>query len=188
MNQTNWYVITGGPGTGKTRLITMLADLGYGTVPEAARTIIDEGLARGETLEQIRGDETAWQHKILRRILDTETALDPKALLFFDRGAHDGLAFLKLKGIMPDSYWQELIDHPRKPYYKMVFLLEPLPAFEHDYARTENAEITRQLTELTAEVYAEFGMEPIRIPYLPPEERLKLILSHVSPKQALASV
>lgn len=188
MSHTNWYVITGGPGTGKTRLIAMLADLGYATVPEAARAIIDEGLARGETLEQIRGDENAWQQKILRRILDTEAALDPKSLMFFDRGAHDGLAFLKSKEVTPGSYWQELTNHPRKPYYQAVFLLEPLPTFEHDYARTENADITKLLTELTAEVYAQFGMEPIRIPFMPPEKRLELILSHAGLKGALTSV
>lgn len=179
LEQTNWHVITGGPGTGKTLLINMLAERGFHTVPEAARAIIDEGLAKGLTLEQIRGNENAWQAKILRRILDTEAAINPSALTFFDRGAHDGLAFLDVKEVEPGDYWRELTDNERNPYYRTVFLLEPLPEFEHDYARTENAEITNRLTEITNNVYSKFGMEPIRIPFMSPEERLDRIFSHL---------
>ena len=78
MTQTNWHVITGGPGTGKTLLINMLAKLGYATVSEAAREIIDHGLAKGQTLQQIRGNEQEWQSKILAHILKTESNLDIK--------------------------------------------------------------------------------------------------------------
>lgn len=177
--RTNWHVIAGGVSNGKTTLINLLAERGYATVPEAARAIIDEGLARGETLEQIRGEENAWQQKILRHILDTEATLNPNSLIFFDRGAHDGLAHLKSKGVTPGDYWEELTAHPRKPYYKTVFLLDPLPEFEHDYGRTEDAETAKRLNDLTAKVYIRFGMEPIRIPYAPPEQRLELILSHL---------
>lgn len=177
--QNNWYVITGGPGTGKTVLINMLAERGYRTVPEAAREIFDEGLAKNQTLQQIRGDEQPWQHKILTRILKTESSIDPKALTFFDRGAHDGLAFLKLKGITPGAYWQPLLNSKQKPYYKTVFLTEPLGQFEDDYMRTENAEINKRLTELTEQVYIEAGMRPIRVPAMPPEDRLAFILKHL---------
>lgn len=179
MQKNNWHVITGGPGTGKTVLINLLARQGYATIPEAARDIFDEGLAKGQTLQQIRGEEQAWQQKILTRILKNESTVDPKALTFFDRGAHDGLAFLKMKDLTPGNYWQPVLESKRKPYYKTVFLLEPLNNFERDYMRTEDAEITKRLNELTEEVYTEAGMRPIRIPFLPPKERLALILSHL---------
>lgn len=177
--ENNWHVITGGPGTGKTVLINLLREQGYHTVPEAAREIFDEGLAKNQTLQQIRGEEQGWQRKILTRILKTESALDPKKLTFFDRGAHDGLAFLKLKNLDPGAYWRPVTDSPRKPYYKTVFLLEPLEKFEHDYMRTEDGEITRRLTALTEEVYAGAGMRPIRVPALPPAQRLALILNYI---------
>lgn len=176
MRSSNWYVITGGPGSGKTSLISMLADMGYVTVPEAARTIINEGLARSETLEQIRGDEQAWQSKILRRILDNEARTNPYILTFFDRGAHDGLAHLRYYGHEPPHEWQTLAG--AKPYHT-VFLLEPLPDFENDYARTENADFTDKITGMMADAYAEHEMEPVRIPYGTPEERLKQILLHL---------
>jgi predicted ATPase len=173
---TNWHVITGGPGTGKTVLINMLANMGYATVPEVARAIIDEGLAKGLSLQEIRGDQHAWQATILQRILDTEAAIDPAALTFFDRGAHDGLAFLRLYGLIPRDHWQPIMQNG--PYHT-VFLLEPLSDVEQDYARIEDINMTKKLTDLTAGAYIEAGMEPIHIPFLPTEERLALILSHL---------
>lgn len=172
----NWYVITGAPSSGKTILINMLARRGYNTVPEAARLIIDEGLAQGLTLDEIRGDEHAWQEKILRRILEHEAATDQAALTFFDRGAHDGLAHLHHYGLTPKDHWRPVIGNAP---YRTVFLLDPLPSFDHDYARTENAEFSNKITDMMRDAYREAGVEPVRIPYTSPEERLKLILSHL---------
>ncbi len=45
------------------------------------------GLAKGQTLQQIRGEEQAWQQKILTHILKTESGLNPKKVTFLDRGA-----------------------------------------------------------------------------------------------------
>lgn len=177
-----WYVITGAPGSGKTLLIDMLAALGYATVPEAARNIIDEGLARGLTLQDIRGDEHAWQEAILKRVLEYEAAAKQDTITFLDRGAHDGLAHLRYYGLTPKDHWQPMTSH--KPY-RTVFLLEPLPDVERDYARIEDANFAKKITAITDDVYSELGMEPIRIPFLPPEERLKIILSHLDTPKAL---
>src|SRR5688572_32690503 len=104
--KSNWHVITGAPASGKTLLISMLNRRGYNTMPEAARLIIDEGLERGLSLDDIRGDEHAWQEKILRRILAAEAKTDKNTLTFFDRGAHDGLAHLQYYGLTPKDHWQ----------------------------------------------------------------------------------
>lgn len=154
----------------------MLAQRGHNTVPEAARLIIDEGLERGLTLDEIRGDEHAWQEKILRRILAAEAATDTNRLTFFDRGAHDGLAHLEYYGLKPRDHWKPVI---KNAPYRKVFLLDPLPEFDHDYARTENAEFSRKITGMMAGAYRNAGTEPIRVPYVSPEERLKIILSHL---------
>ena len=60
-----------------------------------------------------------------------------------------------------------------------MFLLDPLPSFEHDYARTENAIFSQKITDMMADAYQRAGIEPIRVPHTKPEERLALILSHI---------
>lgn len=176
---SHWYVITGVPGSGKTLLIDRLAQMGYATVPEAARAIFDEETAQGRSLDEIRGEEHAWQEKILNRILDTETKLDPQALTFFDRGAHDGLAHLRYYGLEPQKYWQPLLEQEQP--YRTVFMLAPNPEFEQDNMRTENNDFISKVPGMMTDVYTEAGMTPIHIPFLPPDERLALILSYLEP-------
>jgi len=56
MNETpNWYVMAGGPSSGKTTLVGEMAKLGYATYPEAVRIIIDREMARGRKLEELQG-------------------------------------------------------------------------------------------------------------------------------------
>ncbi|MGH7157628.1 MAG: AAA family ATPase [Candidatus Saccharimonadales bacterium] len=175
--QTDWHVITGGPGTGKTVLVDLLARRGFNTVPEAAKKIIDEGLAQGKTIQDIRGDEHAWQSTILRRILANEAATPPSQLTFFDRGAHDGLAHLQYYKLTPRNEWNDIKSgHP----YKTVFLLEPLEDVAKDYHRLEDIEFTHKITDMMRDAYRQAGAEPIMIPALPPADRLALILRHLA--------
>lgn len=174
--QTNWHVITGGPGTGKTVLIDLLTRRGYNTVPEAAKEIIDEGLAQGQTIPEIRGDEHAWQAKILERILANEAAIAPEQLTFFDRGAQDGLAHLRYYKLTPRDEWNDIkYNNP----YKVVFLLEPLRDVAKDYHRLEDIEFTKKITGMMRDAYQKAGAEPIMIPALSPEDRLALIFKHL---------
>jgi predicted ATPase len=40
--KSNFFILTGGPGSGKTSVLTALAQKGFLTVPEVARKIIKE--------------------------------------------------------------------------------------------------------------------------------------------------
>lgn len=176
----NWYVITGGPSTGKTTLLAELDKLGHRVVPEAARLVIDEGMAKGLTIEKIRADEGAFQHDVLKLKEKIEAALDDGKLTFLDRGMHDSLAYLRDYGLKVEDWMHELF---KGSNYQKVFLLEPLPNYVNDYARTEDHEFTKRMHKLLHDAYAEFGMEPIHVPPISVEERLKIVLSHVKQEQ-----
>lgn len=172
----NWYVITGAPGSGKTVLIELLKQRGYATAPEAAKEIMDEGLAQGRSVAETRGDEQAWQAAILARILHNEARTGPSKLTFFDRGAHDGLAHLRYYNLAPGAEWRALI---HKNSYKMVFLLEPLNDVKKEYFRLEDLAFAQKITGMMRDAYRQAGAEPVMVPALPPEERLKYILEHL---------
>ena len=126
----NWFVITGGPSSGKTTLIELLGKRGHATIPEVARTVIDEGLAKGRLVEEIRKDEKQFQDEVLRRKIAIEAAHNRNALTFFDRGMHDTIAYLRLYGWELDQHVQQAVEQAN---YRQVFLLEPLPDFQRDY-------------------------------------------------------
>jgi len=57
-------IVTGGPGAGKTALLSRLAKLGYFTVEDSARAIIAKRVARGDSP---RPDLVTFAREILRR-------------------------------------------------------------------------------------------------------------------------
>ena len=61
VKQTNWYVITGGPGSGKTTVVNQLNMLGYHTTIEHARHFIDTQMITGKTAEEIRKNRKEFQ-------------------------------------------------------------------------------------------------------------------------------
>ena len=52
--QTNWYVITGGPSSGKTTTVNLLKERGYITTIEHARHYLDTQRLKGKTIEEVR--------------------------------------------------------------------------------------------------------------------------------------
>lgn len=170
-----WYVITGGPCSGKTTMINELSKLGYHTVPELARVLIDREIKNGNPLEEIRRDESEFQKRVLLLKIEIENKVPKKKIVFFDRAIPDSIAYYKILGINPKN----LIKTCKRKKYRKVFFLEQLP-FEKDYARTENTEDANKLSKLLFECYSELGYEIVKIPVLPVKNRLKIILSHVN--------
>lgn len=172
-----WYVITGGPSTGKTTLLSELNKLGYNTVQEAARTLIDEAVSRGITPEELRADERQFQEEVTRLKEKVENQTDPNTLTFFDRGMQDTDAYLKYYNFKIADWIKEL---GKKSKYQKVFLLDPLPVFQEDYARTEDRRFAVKIQKLLEDTYSEYGMPPLRIKAGSVSDRLKIILDTVN--------
>jgi predicted ATPase len=176
----NWYVITGGPSTGKTTLLKKLNKLGYSVIPEAARTLIDESIQKGISVEELRADERKFQEAVARMKEKIESELDPNELIFFDRGMHDSIAYMRYYNYKIDDWLQELSN---KSVYKNVFLLKPLKRYEKDYARVEDDAFRGKIHALLKDAYSEFKMEPISLKPVSVNDRLKIILEHIEAEQ-----
>jgi len=173
--KTNWYIISGAPGSGKTTTIERLASLGYAVSPEAARAIIDEAMKRGEVIGQIRGDEAEFQKKVFQTKIEIENKISPDKLTFIDGGGLPAsIAYYQIAGLAPFPVAKEA----RKRKYRGVFLLEQLP-YEKDYARVEDGETAKALHGLLYKAYQDLGYEVVCVPVRPVEERIKFILSRL---------
>lgn len=172
--ETNWYIVTGGPSSGKSTLLTYLKSAGYLIIPEVARTLIDEEIAKGKTLQEIRSDETVFQRRIFRMKTDLEERLLPEQLTFFDRGIPDSAAYYRLYG----EDVEPVIQASRKRRYRGVFFLEQVP-FAKDYARIEDEKKAAIISNLLHKAYADMGYEVITIPLLSIAERARLLLNYI---------
>lgn len=172
----NWYVITGGPSAGKTTLLEALENAGCHVEHESARIVIDEGIAAGKSITEIRADEQAFQKEVYEHKLAREQRLDPRELIFFDRGMQDTTAYLQLHGYVISEHMRHEISFAD---YRKIYLLQPY-SYEKDYARTESEPEQERLFTLLKEAYTDSHNHIEVIPPFPTkEERIEYFLNLV---------
>jgi len=169
--QTNWHVITGAACSGKTTTIHLLAERGYQTVPEAARPLIEREVAKGRTLEDIFANGAALAPAVAEVQRGVEHGLRAADVAFLDRGLPDCLFFYRNFGLDPNDLLAECFHHR----YATVFLLDRLD-FQLDGARVQDDAYTLLLDKWLYRDYSALGYHVIRVPVLPPQERLEFIL------------
>lgn len=167
------YVLTGGPGVGKSTLIELLKGKGHEVVPEAARMVIGEEQKKGS--DMVPWDNLSkFQEAVAKRQLKNESAIT-SGVAFLDRGIVDGYAYAKLGNIEAP---REVIQNGRNRYEK-VFLLKKLPTYERDSARIEDKEMQESIHDMIERSYREFGYEIVHVPAVSPAERLEFILRSI---------
>lgn len=176
-------VITGGPYSGKTTLVEALGRQGHGTVPEAAIDVIAE---LNEELG-IEGQKkwrfehrTEFQLRVLRlQVRREEEALrSGEGPVFLDRSRLDGIAYCRHYGTPPPP---ELLEAAERIRYDHVFVLDTL---SHVHVRTASGRTSDRATSLAlreriVEVYAEYGYEPVPVPEMSVEERVRFVLERI---------
>jgi predicted ATPase len=179
--QTNWHVITGGACCGKTTLIDLLAEQGFHTVPETGRQVIEREVAKGRAVEEVFRDGAIYARMIMDLQLRTEQRLRATDLLFLDRALPGCLPFYRHFGLDVNQVLAECFHHR----YATVFILDLLP-LELDGARIQDEAYTVLLDEALVHYYGALGYDVVRVPVLPPKERLEFVLERLS-EQGLVS-
>ena len=172
---TNWYVITGGPSSGKTTTVNLLAQRGYKTTIEHARHYIDTQRHNGRTVDDIRNHQREFQMGVLDMQVEQEKQISPDEIVFLDRAIPDALAYYRFLSLTPD---EKLLDALKTVSYKKVFIMEYLPLI-HDYARTEDVEAQKKIHQMLCEVYESLPFQIIHVPVLPIESRIEVILKNL---------
>jgi predicted ATPase len=162
-------VIIGGPSSGKTTVIERLAALGYVTVPESARLVLQE-----LKIADPRPIRDKFQNLVFQRQLEAEACITgTEQMCFFDGGIFDGCAYYLSDGLAVPS----MFDTVNGARYDYAFLFEPLDVFVNDGVRYQNAELARTVAELLYECYSARGVQVERVPNIPVEDRVAAILT-----------
>jgi predicted ATPase len=173
--QTNWHVITGAPCSGKTTLVELLARKGFRTVPEVGRQYVEQEIARGRALGEIRADGAAFNVVIRKLTLALERRLGPEDSMFLDRGLPDCLAFHRQYGMDPNEMLPECFQYR----YASVFVLDRFPT-RKDCARVEDDVAAEFLDSWLARDYSSLGYHVVRVPALSPDGRLAFVLENLA--------
>ena len=172
MNDTNWYVITGAPSSGKTTLINQLRDLGYTVSQEVARVYITQLLLRNNG--KLQRDKVALQSAILKLKLERERQFSIDERVIFDRGLPDSIAYYHFNGLDPT----DAIAACKHNRYKKVFFCQNLPVV-NDGVRVENDAMARELGQLIYEAYKSLDYDIVMLPPVSVSNRTKIILSNL---------
>lgn len=176
------YVITGGPGVGKTSVLEELALRGHKVVPEAARAIIETEYTRARYdpshvpiipqthFEKFQEYTTTLQMSLEAALENTQTTTNA----FLDRSLVDNVAYMELAGMkVPDSLHMKITDAK----YTKVFFLASLAHYSTDNVRTEDAAQAELIHEKIGQVYRRMGYEVIDVPAFGIKERADFIVN-----------
>ena len=86
------YVITGGPGFGKSVLIEKLHEIGYQVGDEIARQIIEQQVAEGGIVLPWK-DVIEFEKRVMKKRIEFLNSVDIHSVAFSDRGLPDQVAF-----------------------------------------------------------------------------------------------
>lgn len=178
MNQHNLFVITGGPGSGKTSLIDALAAAGFRVVPESGRAIIRIQTAIGGTALHGQDRSTFAELMLDREIRNHEEHAASDRPVFFDRGVPDLIGYACLCGFAGKEHFLRAAELYR--YAGPVFLAPPWrDIYARDTERQQDWDEAVRTFEEMREAYAGCGYETAELPLAGVAERLRFVLERI---------
>ena len=170
----NIYIITGGPGFGKTEIVTELQNCGYICSGEFAHELIEEQQASGGEILPWKNPKLFQQEILKRRIAFYESVPDG-TLAFADRGIPDQLAFARYKGFSaPDILIQKSLEYRYAP---LVFITPPWPEiYRNNSVRTESFQEATEIHKVVLETYFSLNYQLIDLPLVSVKKRVDFIL------------
>ncbi|WP_095087949.1 AAA family ATPase [Mesorhizobium sophorae] len=169
-NSDRFFVLTGGPGSGKTTLIEALRRAGFATAVEAGRAIIG-------------GTALPWHDRALFAELmlswemrSHQVACEHPGPVFFDRGVPDTLGYLRLTDLRVPEHVMHAAERFR--YAGRVFIAPPWPdIFTQDAERKQTLDEAERTYHALVGVYSELGYELVPLPLAPVEVRVRYVLA-----------
>jgi predicted ATPase len=178
-----FFVVTGGPGAGKTTLVEALRREGFPVSDEAGRRIIKAQAAiSGRALPWL--DPPLFAELMLAAEMDAYAALSARpGPVFFDRGVPDVIGYLRLVGAPVPPHLTKAAE--LHPYNRRVFIAPPWPEiFAQDRERRQTAEEAERTYRAMVATYAELGYELSELPRASVEERLAFVLASTPPPRS----
>lgn len=177
-NAERFFVITGGPGSGKSTLIDLLEAHGYSRSIEAGRGVIQDQVAIGGTALPWKDPAGFAELMLCWEMRSYRIAQRFSGHVFFDRGVPDVVGYLRLMNLPVPAHVRKAADVFR--YNRKVFIAPPWPEiFAQDKERKQDFEEAVRTYEAMILTYMELGYELLELPKAPVEERVTFVLKSV---------
>lgn len=174
-NTARFFVVTGGPGSGKSTLIDALERAGHARTVEAGRGIIQEQVRIGGRALPW-GDRQLFAELMLSwEMRSYRMAEEVDGAVFFDRGVVDVAGYLQLVGLPVPEHIRKAAELFR--YNSRVFVAPPWREIFHaDAERKQDWEEAVRTYEVLADAYLSNGYELVELPCVAMSERVRFVL------------
>lgn len=169
-----FFVLTGGPGSGKSTLIQALAAEGLHAMPESGRAVIQEQVAsEGNALPW--ADRLAFAERMFEQeVRSWQAAHQLHGPVIFDRGVPDVVGYLHLIGVVVPDHIEQAARTLR--YAPRVFVAPHWPAiYANDRERKQSIEEAEATCRAVTSVYIRLGYEIIPLPLASVAERVAFV-------------
>ncbi|SEW51665.1 AAA family ATPase [Chitinophaga arvensicola] len=174
-----FFILTGGPGMGKTAVIAALRERGHITVPETGRHIIRQQVAAGG--HALPWDDRAAFAQLMfeQSVADYQANREQTAPVFFDRGIADTIGYLELCGLPVPEDMLRIARSWR--FNKKVFLAPPWQAiYEQDTERKQSFAEAVATCECMISIYRRLDYKLIYLPESTVAARADFIMAAVN--------
>lgn len=170
-----FFVLTGGPGAGKTTLVEALKARGYATTEEAGRGVIREQMQGG-------GDGLPWtdRERFAALMFDWELGSYRQAErqdgpVIFDRGLPDTIGYLRLEGLEVPAWMEE--EAWRLRYNATAFIAPPWKEiYGTDEERRQDWDVAVRTYRTVARTYVDFGYRLVELPLVSVARRAEFLI------------
>lgn len=179
MRTNTFFVLTGGPGAGKTTVLDRLQAQGHAGTVEAGRAIIlDQSAIDGPALPW-KDPAVFAEHMLTWEMRSHALARDNAGITFFDRGVPDVIGYLRLSGLPVPIHVERAAEKFR--YNPKVFVFPPWRAiFRQDDERRQDFAEAERTFEAVRDAYRDADYQCLEVPMITPDERMRFILQHVA--------
>ena len=171
IHKPNFFVVTGGGGTGKTALIRHLQATGELVVDENIRAVIREQVAAGGSAVPWIDPTACAEMTTARDIADFDRLRDETQRVFFDRGLMD---MYGANGVPPSRILVEAVKARR--YNSQVFVFPPWrEIYATDNERRDDWSKMEAVFEQILTTLPELGYDPVVVPTASVAERAAFV-------------
>lgn len=172
------FILTGGPGSGKSMIIDTIIKRGFWCSKEAGRGVIQDQV-------NIDGDALPWanQTAFAELMLSWEMrswheAKEQTQPCFFDRGVPDVVGYLRLSELPIPRHLDNAVEKFR--YNRIVFIAPPWrDIYVQDTERKQSFDVAVATYHAMVKTYRMYDYQLIELPCASVEERADFILSRI---------
>ncbi len=176
------FVLTGGPGSGKSALLDALEEKGFARTTEAGRGIIrDQASINGQGLPW-KNPQLFAEMMLSWEMRSYHLALTHAGPVFFDRSVLDVIGYLRLMNLPVPSYMQQAAQ--TYIYHRRVFIAPPWPEiFKQDSERKQTFAEAERTYQAMITTYTGYGYKLVPLPFSNIEERIQFVIEQVGSKK-----